>query len=168
VVEGKEGDAERQPDVERRQRRTQHETEIGEKEVGVFEQRQHGEIEHDHERQHCRPFDAPIGDRSNPVDRDRADQEQDEGRAAPGIEGERQRHLHADAQMRIGIGHAVDQQRRRQEDQEKGVVVEQHRFKAAPSPALRRAMMLSPFPGRASRRPAAATCAGRSSPRWAP
>ena len=98
VVEGEEGDAERQPDVERRQRRTEHEAEIGENEVGVFEQRQHREIEHDHQRQQRRPFHAPIGDRGEPVDRDRADQEQDEGRAAPGIEGERQRDLHADAQ----------------------------------------------------------------------
>ncbi|MGY4430365.1 hypothetical protein ACVWWO_002842 [Bradyrhizobium sp. F1.13.1] len=135
VVEGEEGDAERQSDIEHRQRRTQHQTEIGEKEVGVFEQRQHREIEHEHQRQHRRPLHAPIGDRGKPVDHDQADQEQDEGRAAPGIEGERKRDLHADAQMRIGIGQAIDQQRRGQEDQEEGIVVEQHRFKAAPSPA---------------------------------
>ncbi len=136
VVEGEERDAERQPDVERRERRAEHEAEIGQHKVRVFEKREHADIEHDHERQHRLPFHPAIGDRGKPVDRDRGDQQQDEGRTAPGIERQRQRDLHADPQRRIGIDQAVDQQRRRQEDQKKGVVVEQHRFKAASSPAL--------------------------------
>ena len=64
------------------ERRAQHEAEIGEQEVGVFEQRQHADIERDHERQHRFPFHPPIDNGGEPVDRDRGDQEQDEGRAA--------------------------------------------------------------------------------------
>ena len=126
VVERKERDAERQRDVEHRHRPAQHQAEIVAEKVGVFEERENGEIGDDRRRDDAGQFGPDIGQRGQPVDQDRQHQQQDERRIAKGVERQRQQHQRPDPQLRIGIRKPAEQDGGRQEAQQKRIIVEQH------------------------------------------
>ena len=74
-----------------------------------------------------RAFGREVGTRGKPVHRDRQDQQDDERRVPVAVEDERQDNEDADAPPRMRIGNAVDDEGGREEDQQKRIVVEQHR-----------------------------------------